>query len=417
MKMLTKYSLVNLIVMVTIFIVSALFLYKFTQVILIREMDADLTGVEKQVRQYVKQYNAFPEDHPLDEEEFSFVSTGNQKIKRISGLMQMFSKRENKMHNFMKLDFPLRFENNWYKVTIAKPIKGMHHFLRALITISISTILLIILISVLLNRFLLRRLWRPFYQSMKVMRNFKLGETRMLDFPKTSTNEFSFMNESLLFATEKAKQDYLLLKEFTEIASHEIQTPLSIVRSKLDMLIQEEGLSQKQSELAKEAYSSIKKLSRLNQSLLMLAKIEIQQFANKEMMNLKEKAEEKMEQFRELWQSNQITITSEINESFCFINPELLDILLNNLFSNASNHNVPNGFIKINLAKNKLTISNSGSPKPLDKTKLFTRFYKPSISSNSNGLGLFIIKQIAILSAVSVSYNYDENVHSFIVAF
>src|SRR5665213_1376826 len=417
MKILTKYSLVNLIVMVTIFIVSALFLYKFTQVILIREMDADLAGVEKKVQQYVKQYNAFPEDHPLDEEEISFVSTGNQKTKRNSELTQMFSKRENKMHNFMKLDFPLHFQNNWYKVTIAKPIEGMHHLSRALITISISTILLIILISVLLNSFLLRRLWRPFYQSLKAMRNFKLGENSSLYFPKTSTSEFAFMNESLLLATDKAKQDYLLLKEFTENASHEIQTPLSVIRSKLDMILQEEGLSQKQSELAKEAYASLKKLSRLNQSLLMLAKIENQLFANKEMMNLKEKAEEKIEQFRELWKNNQITIASEINESFCFINPELLDILLNNLFSNASNHNVPNGFIKINLAKNKLTISNSGSPKPLDKNKLFTRFYKPSISSNSNGLGLSIIKQITILSAVSVSYNYDENVHSFIVAF
>ena len=417
MKMLTKYSLVNLIVMVAIFIVSALLLYRFNQVILIREMDGDLTCVEKKVQQYVKQYNALPEDHPLGEEELRFESTGNQKIKRTSRLTQIFSKPENKMHNIMHLDFPLRCQNNWYKVTISKPIEGMHHLSRALITISISTILLIILISVLLNSFFLRRLWRPFYQSMNAMRHFNLGETRMLDFPKTSTNEFSFMNKSLLFVADKAKQDYLLLKEFTENVSHEIQTPLSIIRSKLDMMIQEEGLSQKQSELAKEAYASIKKLSRLNQSLLILAKIENQQFANKEKMNLKEKAEEKIEQFRELWQSNQISIASELNESFCFINPELLDILLNNLFSNASNHNIPNGFIKINLAKNKLTVSNSGSPIPLDKNKLFTRFYKPSINSNNNGLGLSIIKQIAMASGINISYDCDGNTHSFITAF
>lgn len=252
---------------------------------------------------------------------------------------------------------------------------------------------------------------------MNAMRDFNLVKTRMLDFPKTSTNEFSFMNKSLLFVADKAKQDYLLLKEFTENVSHEIQTPLSIVRSKLDLMIQEESLSQKQSELAKEAYASIKKLSRLNQSLLILAKIENQQFTNKEKMNLKEKAEEKIEQFRELWQSNQITIASELNESFCFINPELLDILLNNLFSNASNHNIPNGFIKINLAKNKLTVSNSGSPIPLDKNKLFTRFYKPSINSNNNGLGLSIIKQIAMASGINISYDCDGNTHSFITAF
>ncbi|MDE3182938.1 MAG: HAMP domain-containing histidine kinase [Bacteroidota bacterium] len=417
MKLLTKYSLVNLIIMVAIFIVSSLLLYKFSQLILIREMNADLTGVQKKVQEYVKQHNAFPVGFPLDEEEVSYVSTGSHEITRTSELTRMFSQRENKMHNFMKLDFPLWFNKNWYKITIAKPIEGMHHLSRALITISISTLLLIILIWILLNSILLKRLWSPFYESMDIMRNFKLGETGSLVFPKTSTNEFSFMNGNLLLATEKAKQDYLLLKEFTENASHEMQTPLSIIRSKLDMMIQEEELSQKQSELAKEAYSSIKKLSGLNKSLLLLAKIENQQFDNKEKMNLTKKVEEKIEQFRELWQGSNIIITSVLHESTCFINPELLDILLNNLFSNASNHNIPGGFININLAKNKLMVSNSGSPTPLDETKLFTRFYKTPVNSNRNGLGLSIIKQIAKASGIDAVYQYTENTHSFIVSF
>ncbi len=417
MKLLTKYSLVNLIMMVAIFIVSSLLLYKFSQLILIREMNADLTGVQKKVQEYVKQHNAFPQGFPLDEEEVSYVSTGSHEITRNIELTQLFSQRENKMHNFMKLDFPLWFNKNWYKVTIAKPIEGMHHLSRALITISISTLLFIILIWILLNSLLLKRLWSPFYESMDIMRNFKLGETGSLVFPKTSTNEFSFMNDNLLLATEKAKQDYLLLKEFTENASHEMQTPLSIIRSKLDMIIQEEELSQKQSELAKEAYSSIKKLSGLNKSLLLLAKIENQQFDNKEKMNLTKKVEEKIEQFRELWQGSNIIITSVLQESSCFINPELLDILLNNIFSNASNHNIPNGFIKINLAKNKLMVSNTGSPTPLDETKLFTRFYKTPVNSNHNGLGLSIIKQIAKTSGIDVMYKYTENTHSFIVSF
>jgi len=416
MKLLTKYSLVNLIVMVAIFIASALLLYKFTHIILIREMDADLSGVQSKVEQYVKQYNVFPKGFPLDEEEISFVSTGSKKTKRISELTQMYSQRENKMHNFMKLDFPLRYSNNWYTVSIAKPLEGMHHLSRALITISIVTILFIILISILLNSFLLRKLWSPFYESIKVMRNFKLGETTPLVFPKTSTKEFSFMNDSLMLTTGKAKQDYLLLKDFTENASHEIQTPLSIIRSKLDMLIQDEGLSQKQSELVKEAYSSIKKLSRLNQSLLLLAKIENQQFDNKRKINLKEKVEEKIEQFRELWQNNGITINYSLHESYYYLSPELLDILLNNLFSNATNHNTNNGHITIKLEQNKLTVNNSGLPATLDEKKLFTRFYKTPVNSNRNGLGLSIVKQIAKASGINVIYKYDEKIHSFIVS-
>ncbi len=416
MKLLTKYSVVNILIMTTIFIVSALLLNKFFREILITELNADLTGVETKVEDYVKQYKSFPRGYPLDEEQLLYESTGNQKIKRNIRLTQMFSKRENKMHNFMKLDFPLRLHNGWYKVTIAKPVEGIHHLSRALISISIVGILCIILISILLNNVLLRKLWQPFYESMKIMRNFNLGESRTLTFPKTSTNEFSFMNESLQISTAKANQDYLLLKQFTENASHEIQTPLSIIRSKLDMIIQEEDLSQKQSELAKEAYSSIKKLSRLNQSLLLLAKIENQQFGNKEEINLRQKVNEKIEDFRELWQSLHLTCTSEINESFCCINPELLDILFNNLFSNASNHNINNGFINVTLEKNILTVSNSGSSS-LDENKLFTRFYKTSVNGNHNGLGLSIIKQIIIVSGFSINYHFDHNTHRFTVTF
>src|SRR5664279_2422002 len=117
MKLLTKYSLVNVIVMVAIFIASSFLLYKFTQVILIREMNADLRGVQNKIGEYVNRYNDFPKGFPLDEEELSFVSTGNKKPNRSIELTQMFSRRENKMHNFMKLDFPLWFHNQWYKVT------------------------------------------------------------------------------------------------------------------------------------------------------------------------------------------------------------------------------------------------------------------------------------------------------------
>jgi signal transduction histidine kinase len=413
MKLLTKYSLVNLLAMVVIFLISSGAIYFLTQVILIREMDADLTGIEKKVSLYIKEYNKLPQGYALDEEKIQFEPTGNYSVTRSYEVAQLYSEREKKIHNFRKLVYPLWFNNTWYKVTVAKPIEGMHHLSRALITISLTTILATILISIVLNGFLLRRLWRPFYASMDIMRSFKLGATSSLNFPATSIQEFAFMNESLLLATEKAEQDYLLLKEFTENASHEMQTPLSIIRSKLDMLIQEHTLSKKQSELASEAYASIKKLSRLNQSLLLLAKIENQQFNKTEAINLELIVQEKITQFQELWQSRNIKVTYKLQNSFISINPNLLEILLNNLFSNASNHNTPDGTIFIELKPGYFAISNTGQPEALNEKLVFSRFYKASVNSNSNGLGLSIIKQIAKVSDITVSYQYAGNMHSF----
>jgi len=415
MKLLTRYSLINLLVMIVVFLVSSLTLYLFNKIILLREMDGDLNGIEYKIKDYVTQYHALPHLYALDEEEIDFYVTGDHKAERTVETIQLYSYREKKMHNFRKLVFPLRFNNSWYRVTVAKPLEGMRHLSHALVTISVLTILISILIAIVINRFVLKRLWKPFYESLDVMRNFKLGKTRTPIFPKTTINEFSFMNESLLMATKKAERDYLLLKEFTENASHEMQTPLSIIRSKLDMMIQEEELSQKQSELAGGAYAAVKKLSRLNQSLLLLAKIENQQFTVTDTINLKEKIEEKLEQFSELWESLDINVTHRLQDAEVRINPELLDILLNNLLSNASNHNIPSGQIFIQLEEKQLFINNTGCTGPLDEKRLFSRFYKKSVSSNHNGLGLSIVKQICRVSSLSINYLFANSLHSFIL--
>lgn len=414
-KLLTRFSMVNLMVMIAIFLFSSIILYQLTKIILIREMDDDLSGIENKVRVYVSEFNKLPEAYPLDEERMNFVLSGQQAAARSFELTQLYSYREKKMHNFRKLIFPLRFNNNWYQVTVAKPLEGMRHLSSALIKISLGTILLFIIIAVFLNKILLQRLWRPFYESMTIMRNFRLGKTTSLSFPDTTIAEFAFMNESLLLATQKAELDYLLLREFTENASHEMQTPLSVIRSKLDIMIQEEDLSERQSELARGAYASIKKLSRLNQSLLLLAKIENQQFTNVQTIDLKEKLEEKIAQFQELWQSHNITVKYEGIKSDIPMSPDLLDILLNNLLSNASNHNIPSGQILIVLEQNQLTVSNTGLPVSLDEKRLFMRFYKESLSSNHNGLGLSIVKQISKMSGITATYQFAGKMHSFIL--
>ena len=412
-KLLTRFSVVNLMVMVAIFLLSSIVLYQLTKIILIREMDDDLGGIENKIRGYVTEFNKLPEAYPFDEERMNFLLSDQLPTARSFELTQLYSYREKKMHNFRKLTFPLRFNNNWYQVTVAKPLEGMRHLSSALIKISLGTILLFILITVFLNKLLLRRLWKSFYASMTIMRNFRLGKTTSLSFPDTSIAEFAFMNESLLVATQKAELDYLLLREFTENASHEMQTPLSVIRSKLDMMIQEKDLSERQSELARGAYASIKKLSRLNQSLLLLAKIENQQFSNIQKINLKEKLEEKIVQFQELWQNHDITVKYNGVESDILMSPDLLDILLNNLLSNAINHNIPSGKILIDLEPHQLTISNTGLPVSLDEKRLFMRFYKESVNSNHNGLGLSIVKQISKISSINTIYQFTGKMHSF----
>jgi signal transduction histidine kinase len=252
--------------MVIVFLLSAESTYLLTNYALIREMDADLSGIRDRIREHFRQYRQLPAGHPLDEEQVTYEPVGQEMKTGEFTLITQYSEREKKMHNFRQLVFTLPAGDRFYKVTIAKPLEGLHHLFRAILLVSLATILIIILAFLLTNRILLRKLWQPFYDALHAMQHFKLGHTRDLHFPPTSTEEFIFMNESLGMAAKKAEEDYLLLKEFTENASHELQTPLSIIRSKLEMLIQDEDLSHRQSEIVRSAFASIKKLSRLNQS-------------------------------------------------------------------------------------------------------------------------------------------------------
>src|SRR5215470_10023465 len=193
-----------------------------------------------------------------------------------------------------------------------------------------------------------------------------------------------------------------------------MQTPLAIIRSKLDLLIQE-NLSEKQSKNLQPVYDAIEKLSRLTQSLLFLAKIENNQFSQTSSIDIKEKIEQKIQAFNELWQNQNIAVSASLSPLRVHMNNELADTLLNNLFSNATRHNFPHGFIRVNLHGKQLTIENSSAQRRLDDQRIFSRFYKQAEGSAHNGLGLSIIKQICDVSGLAIRYSFNDQQHSFTV--
>ena len=259
------------------------------------------------------------------------------------------------------IEFNVNANGKWYLVSVSKSLQGTDNLIRTIIFITLTLILLILIATFIINRIVLRRLWQPFYNTLHTMQQFKLSNTQTLSFTNSNIEEFELLNTTLSNAIGKAQQDYQTLKEFTENASHELQTPLAVIRSKLDILIQNERLSEHESSAIQGAYQAVHNLSRLNQSLLLLTKIENRQFEEGISIQLDKVLEDKIAQFSELWQSRNISFKTALCTATVHINPILLDILLNNLLSNATQHNVPNGSIELNLHQHNLQISNTGS--------------------------------------------------------
>lgn len=414
MKLFTKYNRFNLTVMAMLFIASGVTYYVLISNVLIHEVDEALGKYKDQVEKYVSRHDSLPVFKNFEEVQVKYHQVDKAHKEKVSQV-QLYDPEEQKTDAFRQIVFTEKVQGKWYEIVVAKPLEGTKLLIKTVAYSTSAILLVIIAISILLNQIILRKLWRPFYATMNEMKRFKLGSKQEPVFSATDIEEFSFMNQSLSAVITAAKDDYRILKEFTENASHETQTPLAIIRSKLDLVIQEEGLSEEQSTALKSAYAAVHRLSKLNQSLLLLAKIENQQFAGTELIDMNQKIQEKLFQFNEFWAGNNIKVHCELQPAVIIANPELIDILLNNLLSNAGRHNVDGGEISIALSPGRLEIANTAKYNSLDTKKLFSRFYKEAQhSSKHNGLGLSIVKEIGDHSGISISYDFRDQYHHFI---
>jgi signal transduction histidine kinase len=410
MKLVVKYNLYAVSVMILVFIVSSIGSYFLIKKALTKELDISLLRVKARIETYIKKNQKLPILNSFDDETVSFKATNEKTIQPYFTTVQKYIKEQNKLHISRKLSYGVRINSQNYLISIISPLEGTRHMLIAIFNITLATIFILISSVLLINRIIMGKLWRPFYVSINQLRGFNISNPHQLNFPETNIKEFNFLIENLKTNTEKSVESYQILKEFTENASHEIQTPLAITRSKLDLLIQDDGLSSEQSEHLIVAYEALRRLSRLNQSLLLIAKIDNLQFYKKSPVDLKNKLENKIKEFSELWASKNIELKTDLSDAYIDASPELIDIMLNNLLSNSCKHNFICGSANIELKLGNLKVINTGRKQPLDTQKLFTRFYKESHDPGNNGLGLSIVKKICDQSGITPVYNFrSEN--------
>ena len=305
--------------------------------------------------------------------------------------------------------------DKYYKILIVESKVETEDLIRLIFTITICVILFLLLTLLITNRLILNRLWQPFYNTMKELKLFNITDTKEISKLDTNIEEFKELNHAVLDMAAKARHDYKDLKTFTENASHELLTPIAVINSKLDTLIQTENFSDRQSKLLNDLYGAVSRLNRLNQSLLLLVKIENRLLHEKQRINLRELVEEMIIQFEEIFQDKGLKLTYNLEDKEIIASPYLAEILLSNLISNAIRHNYNGGEIMINLTGEQLIIQNTGGDQPLPD-EIFTRFHKSS-GSEGSGLGLTISRQICGNFGFSLDYDFKDGYHTFTVDF
>ena len=271
---------------------------------------------------------------------------------------------------------------------------------------------LLIVTLVLVNYRIARRLWQPFYQTLQTLATFQSGQPNPLVFAPTKTTEFGQLQTQLSQLTEQVRREFRRLKTFTENASHELQTPLAIIQAKLEALAQDETMTSHQSGQLGTLLDAVGRLTKLNQTLLLLTKIENRQFVATGPLVFADLIAHKLAFLSEWIRHKQLRISQQLDPAVrVAMDPYLADVLLNNILSNAIKHNSAGGQLSLVLTPLGLTVSNTGDAPAQSPKKLRERFQKADLRSDSPGLGLALIDEIGQTYGFAVHYHFAMGWH------
>ncbi|MFE3848672.1 sensor histidine kinase [Flavobacterium sp. LB3P45] len=327
----------------------------------------------------------------------------------------IFDKKENELAENRLLSSIFKVRNANYSIKIWRSTLEYNELFRGIFTSFVVLLILLFVTYLIINFWISKTVWKPFYQTVSNLKKFRASDNVIPHFTNTSVTEFDELNLSLDIMMRKMIVDFNSQKKFTENASHEIQTPLAVIKSKIDLLIQSENLKENEMKLIVAIDYACSKIIRLNKSFLLLTKIENRQFNTTEIVSFENTVDNSLVFFEEHIQANKIEVIKNIESDFCVLmNADLCLVLVNNLLQNAIRHNINSGNIEIFITKKEIIISNLGDDNPID-SQLFERFHKNSTSQESLGLGLSIVKEIADVSGLGFNYKHTNGKHCFIL--
>jgi signal transduction histidine kinase len=402
-----------------IFLLTIPVFYFVVRKVLLHSVDSSLKAQLHEIRENLDQIHTSDELEAWVkmDKDISLKPTSQQSKDRIYSTTR-FSPKHREEEPFREIAGNITVGGQLYQLIISSSLVENEDLLLSILQVQISVLLVLIGGMLWINQKVSRRLWQPFYIALKNMQTFELNKQSDLNFKTSTTDEFNELNKAINNLFSRSTRLYQHQKEFTENASHEMQTPLAIFQSKLELLMQTTPLSEEQAGIINALDETNRRLIKLNKSLLLLTRIENNQYQTTETISIAQLCQKMIRQFQPYAENKNITIHTRFNADITVnVNHTLIEILVANLLTNAIRYNRSNGEIVVTTDNNTLTIENTGALAALDPDRIFDRFHKQNGQEDSTGLGLAIVKNICTLYNYDVNYNFTDGWHSFTVIF
>jgi len=330
----------------------------------------------------------------------------------------MFDSRSRQFRTFRYMQFEAEHGGTKYAVVLYKSTTPADKLVERVTLMMTMMVILFMAGIFFLNRFIFRNLWKDFFDALEKLKQFDtVKEPVTLGEP--DVEEFMELKKVLERMTQRLSSEYRELKEYTDHTTHELQTPLAVIKTKTELLMQSANLGSDEMILLQSINSSVNHLSRLNSTLALMTRIENQQFTGKVEMNVARLMDEHLEMFQELILLRELKVERSYSEQDLVLTMDkgLADILITNLLKNAIVHNTDGGRIICKVQDQILEIGNEGPVLTFKQKDLFRRFVRDTTKTGNFGLGLSLVKKICDYYGFEISYEYRSQMHFFKIFF
>lgn len=357
-------------------------------------------------------------DYNLLKEEYIILKEVKQNNKTLKNYFsQGVRSIEDSEEEYQILTTDLLFEGKRYQLELGETMAAVSQLEHTISVFTFFILIAAVILTLITDLAFTRFLLAPFYQIIDQKLN-RVNDPINFNYKpvKTTTEDFKILDKSISILMNKIATLFLTEKEFIANVSHELLTPISILSTRLENLLNDEKLTQ---EGENKLFACLKTLSRLKSiinSLLLISKVENNQFNKPDLISVKETVTEVYEELEHRLLMKKLALNINLPEDYTFTgNRSLLHTLISNLVSNAIKYNVQSG--RINIYSNKgidgfsLYIADTGQGMSPDEVEnAFIRFEKfQSKKEDSYGLGLAIAKSIASFHQIKVAIKSEKD--------
>lgn len=414
MKLLTQTTRYYFMLAVVLLLLGIPAIYFTLRTVLIHKLDEELLEHKSSFFQSLRLITSEKELEVYKHfyEEFSLREVSYKIEKDSIYTTEAYDSAEAKVTPFRILRSGVYLNGKHYELLIRESLINTRELITMILFVKIGILASLLAGLLIINRKLTKKVFAPFYQTVSNLKKFEIDKDTSIPEIQTKITEFNDLNKALIQLTRRNHLSYISQKEFTENAAHELQTPLAIIRSKLELLMQASDMNSEQAELISDLYDATDRMNRINKSLLLLNQLENSGSIEKQPVDLRSVIDKTLHQYIDAFKSKAINPVIHGESLILNTNVALLEILVSNLISNAARFSPAGGTVTIQITDQKLIVSNTGEAL-LNPDKIFNRFHRESSQKNGIGLGLTISKQICKVLGFELYYTYSDNNHRF----